>query len=427
MIESVICTGCGCLCDDLDVTVEGDRVIEVANVCLWGVNKFIATKKFHSKKDRRRLLAPQVRRKGRAFDISYDAALEEAGKILIQARRPLVYGLTNNGSWAQEAALRLARRWQARLEPGDLAFMAPYYEALARHGLYWTPLEEIRDEADTILFWGANPIHSCPRHVVRYSVFSRGRFTERGAEERQIAAVDIYPTETAKFCKPFIQIDPGQELELLQGLAAYLIEGQEPPKRVKGTKKLVKLLSEASFGAIFVGRGVSYGPARKLWEGLARLVVWLNTRVPFSLFPLASDFNSVGLYHLLLRETGSPYAPDFGAASGLSSHPTPVDWREVDALLVTGADLFWFMSEDQVQALKERRVPIIVLSPFANRTTAKAQVVFPVALSGIETEEVAYRMDGLPVELQKLISTPLRPDHQVLADLEQILGGSTGG
>ena len=185
VIESVICTGCGCLCDDLDVTLEGNQIIEVANVCLWGVNRFIASKKFHSKKDRRRILSPQLRRKGRAMAVSYESALEEAANILVQARRPLIYGLTNNGSWAQEAALKLACRWQARLEPADLPFMAPYFEALSNHGLYWTPLEEIRDEADTILFWGGNPIHSCPRHVVRYSVFSRGRFIERGREERQ--------------------------------------------------------------------------------------------------------------------------------------------------------------------------------------------------------------------------------------------------
>jgi len=423
VIESVICTGCGCLCDDLDVTLEGNQIIEVANVCLWGVNRFIASKKFHSKKDRRRILSPQLRRKGRAMAVSYESALEEAANILVQARRPLIYGLTNNGSWAQEAALKLARRWQARLEPADLPFMAPYFEALSNHGLYWTPLEEIRDEADTILFWGGNPIHSCPRHVVRYSVFSRGRFIERGIEERQVAAVDIYPTETAKFCKPFIQIDPGQELDLIKGVIAALTDGSDPPARIKGTRKLAKLLSEASYGVIFVGRGASYGPARELLDHLARLVVWLNKRVPFTLFPLASDFNASGLYQLLLRETGSPYAPDFGDSSGFASHSVRVDLREVDALLVTGADLFWFLPEDQAQELKRRQVPIVALSPFANRTTAQAQVVFPVALAGIETEEIAYRMDGLPVELPRLISSRFRSDHQVLADLEQALTG----
>ena len=54
--ESIICPGCGCLCDDLDVTVEGDRIVEVTNVCLWGVSRFFHAKKFHPKKERHRLL-----------------------------------------------------------------------------------------------------------------------------------------------------------------------------------------------------------------------------------------------------------------------------------------------------------------------------------------------------------------------------------
>ena len=128
--ESIVCPGCGCLCDDLDVTLEGDRLVEVDNVCLWGVNRFLHTKKFHPKKDRGRLACPQVRRRGRLEAVSYETALEEAAEVLGRARRPVVYGLTNSGSWAQEAALRLARSLGARLEPGDLAFQAPFYQSL---------------------------------------------------------------------------------------------------------------------------------------------------------------------------------------------------------------------------------------------------------------------------------------------------------
>ena len=226
--ESIICPGCGCLCDDLDVTVDGDRIVEVSNVCLWGVSRFFHAKKFHPKKERHRLREPQVRHQGRRETVSYEAALAEAAQVLSRARRPLIYGLTNSGSWAQEAALKLARSLRARLEPADLAFKAPYYQSIQQHGLAWAPLEVIRDEADTVLFWGANPIHSAPRHVVRYAVFARGRFTERGIEDRQMAAVDIYPTELARFCPLFIKINPGQEVDLVPGVAAILA-GEPPP------------------------------------------------------------------------------------------------------------------------------------------------------------------------------------------------------
>ena len=86
--ESIICPGCGCLCDDLDVTLAGDKIVEVANVCLWGVSRFFHAKKFHPKKERHRLQAPQVRHHGRLETVSYEAALGEAAHLLSRAGGP---------------------------------------------------------------------------------------------------------------------------------------------------------------------------------------------------------------------------------------------------------------------------------------------------------------------------------------------------
>lgn len=421
-IESAICPGCACLCDDIDVTVVDNQIYQAANICLWGAGKLFSHKRFHPKKARLRLSEPQIKSRGLWQTVTYEDAVNRAAEILTKARRPVIYGLTNSGSWAQEAALNLARRTKARLEPADLAFKAPYYQSLMNHGLYWAPLEIIRDEADTVLFWGANPLHSCPRHVVRYSIFARGRFTERGIEERRLAAVDLHRTELAGLVQLFLEIEAGQELPFLQGLLETLLDGKTPT--IRGVRRLAGFLREMTYGAIFFGRGLSYGPARELLDRLARLAAWLHDQQkPCILFPLSADFNSVGLYHLLLRELGAPLAPDFGDGPGFTAHAEPVDLTSVDALVVVGADLFWFLAAEASNDLKARRVPIIVLSPFANRTTGHAEVVIPVPLAGLETPEVAYRMDGLPLQLPKIISSPLRPDSQVLLDLTAHFGG----
>jgi formylmethanofuran dehydrogenase subunit B len=226
----------------------------------------------------------------------------------------------------------------------------------------------------------------------------------------------------AKFCPLFIKIKPGQELDLVQGVTALLAEETPPEPRVRGTRRLADFLAQAEYGVIFCGRGVSYGPAREMFQGLTRLVGSLNGRARWLLFPLSGDFNSEGLYHLLLDETGRAGAPDFTAGE-VMVHSNPVDFREVDALLVAGADLLWFLPEEVTQDLEHRQVPIVALSPFANRTTSAAAVVLPTALAGIETTEVAYRMDGLPVLLRQLVPTELPPDHQVLRDLDGLMGG----
>ncbi len=231
--ESLVCPGCSCLCDDLDVTLEEGRIVSVANICLWGAGKFLSSKKFHTKSPRSRVTSWEVRLEDRGRQVAYEEALEEAAALLAKARRPLIFGLTNLGTGAQKAALRLARRLKARLEPADLSFMAPFYAAVKAHGLFWAPLEVIRDEADTVLFWGANPLHSAPRHLVRYAVFARGRFTERGLEDRRVAAVDIYPTELARFCDPFVKVQPGLESALAAELYAGLA-GEVPVDALGG-------------------------------------------------------------------------------------------------------------------------------------------------------------------------------------------------
>jgi formylmethanofuran dehydrogenase subunit B len=60
---------------------------------------------------------------------------------------------------------------------------------------------------------------------------------------------------------------------------------------------------------------------------------------------------------------------------------------------------------------------VVSLSPFANRTTGGSQVVLPVALTGLEAADVAYRMDGLPVLLRKLLPTAFPTDREILLDL----------
>jgi formylmethanofuran dehydrogenase subunit B len=415
--QSMVCTGCGCLCDDLDVTLAGGLVKEVSNVCLWGLSRFFPYKRLNPKKERQRLLEPLGRRNGRLQGISYEQALEQAVDILGKARRPLLYGLTNTGSWAQEAALHLARKLKARLEPADLAFSSPYYSSMRKHGLYWAPLEVIRDEADTVLFWGANPLHSCPRHVVRHSVFARGRFTERGVEDRQVAVVDLHRTEMAQFCHLFVQVEPGQEVQLLKDMGESLPASSNPQPTVRGAGKLARLLSQAEFGVIFFGRGATYRQGHAILDALGSLAAQLGEKRPFVLFPLSGDFNAAGLYQLLFNELGVPEAPDFGHESGLMTSARPVDLDEFDAILVAGADLCWFLPEAQTQALQARRVPVVSLSPFANRTTACAQVVFPTALAGLETTEVAYRMDGLPLVLKQLVPAGAPSDREILLNL----------
>ncbi|HSO73186.1 MAG TPA: hypothetical protein VLR91_11160, partial [Thermodesulfobacteriota bacterium] len=95
-IESAICPGCACLCDDIDITVVDGRIDQVANICLWGAGKMLSHKRFHPKKERRRLSEPQLKHHGLWQTVTYEAAITKAAEILVKAKRPVIYGLTNS-------------------------------------------------------------------------------------------------------------------------------------------------------------------------------------------------------------------------------------------------------------------------------------------------------------------------------------------
>ncbi len=60
---------------------------------------------------------------------------------------------------------------------------------------------------------------------------------------------------------------------------------------------------------------------------------------------------------------------------------------------------------------------MVVISPFANRSSGFAEVILPVAAAGLETPEVAYRLDGLPFYLSAVLPSAHWSDLQVLEQL----------
>ena len=94
--QDVVCAFCGCLCDDLEVEVVNNQITKVKHACLIGRNKLM-----HSQSD-----LAGTRINGRAA--SLDTALDEAARILAEARNPLIYGLSSTSTEAQREAIALA-------------------------------------------------------------------------------------------------------------------------------------------------------------------------------------------------------------------------------------------------------------------------------------------------------------------------------
>ncbi|MHA1194273.1 MAG: formylmethanofuran dehydrogenase subunit B, partial [Promethearchaeota archaeon] len=109
--QDILCPFCGTLCDDLEVDIVDNKVVEVRNSCQIGTKKF-----FSSNPSDHRYQKPQIKENGSFRDATWDEALDKAAEILIQAKRPLFYGFSSTECEAQNIGVELAEYLRAILD-----------------------------------------------------------------------------------------------------------------------------------------------------------------------------------------------------------------------------------------------------------------------------------------------------------------------
>ena len=98
VITDATCTFCGCVCDDMELHVEGDRIIKAKNACSLGESWF----RNHTAER----LYPDALVDGK--EATLDEAVAAASDFLYDANMPLVYGLSNITCEAQREAVALS-------------------------------------------------------------------------------------------------------------------------------------------------------------------------------------------------------------------------------------------------------------------------------------------------------------------------------
>jgi formylmethanofuran dehydrogenase subunit B len=98
VVKNATCTFCGCVCDDMELHVDGDRIVKAKNACSLGESWFRNHTAEH--------LYPDALVDGKPATV--DEAVEAAAGFLDDANMPLVYGLSNITCEAQREAVALA-------------------------------------------------------------------------------------------------------------------------------------------------------------------------------------------------------------------------------------------------------------------------------------------------------------------------------
>ena len=152
--------------------------------------------------------APLARVDGR--EASLDEALRAAAAILRGARAPLVCGLALATCEAQRAAVAIADALGAAIDPagGSPALLA--YQDI---GASTATLGEIRDRAEVVVVWRADPATTHPRLLERLEVDRPGR---------PLVVVDEQPTATAALADAFVALAPDRAVEALWPVRALV-------------------------------------------------------------------------------------------------------------------------------------------------------------------------------------------------------------
>ena len=418
VVEDVTCLGCGCACDDIQVTVRGDRIVDAGRACALGAAWFgDGSLPAEAAID--------------AHRVPIEAALASAADLVRTAKRPLVYlapGITNETT---REAVALADAVGAALDSVTSDTVMGAILAAQERGRASATLGEGRHRADVVVWWGVDPARRYPRYAERYLPASC-----------TVIAVDVGerlapPDTDRRFLLP-----AEDEVATLAALRALVVAptpvgDAAPHDRDPMTAAIwarARVLAPALVAARYVlvvadAEPEPSTPARPgdhvRMSALIALVQALNGPTRAALSLLRGGGNRSGIDAVLTSQTGYPATVDFsrgvpryrpfdGGALQLASR------NEVDAVVVVG----YLDAAPAGVAAFVRTVPAVVIGPDASAMTLGQRcVAIDTGLAGVHDAGTVLRLDDVPLPARAVVSGPPAAAGVVKALREAVVTG----
>jgi formylmethanofuran dehydrogenase subunit B len=382
------------------VAVAEGRLTGVAGTCPLGDRWFAE----HSG-DRR----PLARIDGRTASLG--EAVDAAAALLRQARAPLVYGLGGASCEAQRRAVALAETLGGVIDPAGGGAVGLAFQAL---GSSTATFGEIRDRAELVVAWRADPEATNPR------LLGRLRLDRPARGARALVVVDARRTTTAEQADAFVELDAARDFEALWALRALARGAPLDRDRIVDLPLAdLDALAQRLLGAGHVA--VLHGALDELGAlALASLVRDLARDRHAVTLGLRGGGNARGAEDVLAWQTGFPAAVSFArghprANPGELSAAGLLERGEVDAALVVACDALEQLPRGAADRL--RTLPTVVVDARATATSDAARVAFATSADGIERPGTVHRMDGVPIALRAPTPADRPGIEDVLAEI----------
>lgn len=443
-VTDYVCTACGCLCDDLTLTVEGRRITRVEPPCPVAAAFF-----------------PKERPEPPAAALidgkpaTLEAALSRAAEILQTADAPLIFGCEQATIDAQRAAVALADRLGATIDPTDAQGRSQNHAAIQTLGAVTATLGEVAGRSDLIIYWNCDPAATHPRHIER---IARHPYTTPGEHPTPRRVIVVAPSRnaTSKLADESLTLRAGSDLAALATVRAILaaptpqeikIDDEANVERQTGAPiaqwaYLAQRLKHARYAAIFYAKGdwlsdpqqpqstltpkseclSPFSPAGP--DGVAQSITELvrdhHRHARAVALPLGEPGNAPGAAQVLAWQTGFPAAVNLTAGypqslPGESTAAAILDRGETDAAVILGADPLHATASTLTAGAQNhlQQIPTIVLDDQPTATAQQAAVAIFTPTFGIETAGTVFRSDNIPLPLHAAIP-PNRPAAEEL-------------
>ncbi|MBM98794.1 MAG: formylmethanofuran dehydrogenase subunit B [Planctomycetaceae bacterium] len=420
IVEDATCTFCGCVCDDIKLSVKGHEIVKAKNACVLGNAWFLN----HEIEDR-----PACFVDGQPATV--EQGIERAANILANARYPLTYGLSDTTTESQRVAVSISDWIGGIVDTTTSVCHGPSGMAFQGVGEVTASLGEVRNRGDLIIFWGSNPAESHPRHFAKYSLMPKGMFLPNGRKDRTCVIVDVRKTKSAKAADILLQIKPRRDFEALWALRCLARGIELDPQQVLDDtgielsvwQDLMDRMKAAKFGVIFFGMGLTMTRGKHAnSEALLALTRDMNQHTRFVCKPNRGHGNVTGADNVVSWRTGYPFGvnltrgyPRFNPGEYTASDV--LARGEADAAMIIASDPMANFSQPAREHLKS--IPYVALDPKETPTTRNAAVAFSVATYGINVPGTVYRMDDVPIPLRPAFESPFPSDLEVLTGIER--------
>jgi formylmethanofuran dehydrogenase subunit B len=405
------CLGCGCACDDIQLRVERNRIVEAVNACALGMRWFA-----DGTAPARVLVAGQARAK--------EEALSRAATVLQRSSRVLVYLAPDISCETQRAAIAIADALRGTIDSVTSATAMPAVLAAQEAGRASATLGELRNRADVVVFWGVDPAQRYPRFWSRYAPGPSGRHVD-GRSARKVIAVDVGRTRGPDDADVRFTVMPDREVGTLTEFTAVLngrddrggvsLDGTVAAGRMRfppGSDEVTALqtLLSGKYVALIADAEPDEDMGVRDSGRTAALIAFaqaLNGPTRGALVTLRGGGNRSGADACLTAQTGYPAAIDF--ARGYPRY-RPYDSAvprlargDVDAVLIVGSAA----GLPAEVASSMSHVPVVAIGPSASESSFRtAEVAIDTAVAGIHESGTALRMDDVPLPLAVAVAGP---------------------